>query len=383
MAEINTQITEKSINTRIINRHDSLDNWNKDDSVLLKEGEIALAFVDAVKLDDQGKPVYDAKGKVLYVPTCVMKVGKNGEDLKPQKFSDLPFVSAPASDVYAWAKKKNLETVDLPSDFKQQVATLESYLTGIGGTGNPTTVLNAIIEAIESLNEPDPGDTDGTIVKKVSQEKGYIKVEKGYITDADIEDTAISMSKINGLTDLNNKITAPTTGLVDKVSAIEAQLSDVTTVMDFRGALENLPATTEGYQDGDVILVTSTGKEYVCSANAWVEFGHADFTDTAVGHINTALFGSGNTAETYTGGTIVTRISNLEYEIGETTDNDGHISLKDRVSAAEANISNIQSNYATSDNNECLVINNGVLIFDCGTSLPREYLGESSSTSTT
>jgi hypothetical protein len=75
--------------------------------------------------------------------------------------------------------------------------------------------------------------------------------------------------------------------------------------MDFRGAIEVLPASTEGYQDGDVIVVTGTGdadadkdntnigKEFVVSGGKFVEFGNTDANTSAI----TALQGRMDTAE--------------------------------------------------------------------------------------
>lgn len=52
---------------------------------------------------------------------------------------------------------------------------------------------------------------------------------------------------------------------------VQAAIAGLSGAMHFRGVVESLPATTEGYEDGDVILVGT--KEYVCSAGKWVELG--------------------------------------------------------------------------------------------------------------
>lgn len=52
---------------------------------------------------------------------------------------------------------------------------------------------------------------------------------------------------------------------------VQAAIAGLSGAMHFRGVVESLPATTEGYEDGDVILVGI--KEYVCSAGKWVELG--------------------------------------------------------------------------------------------------------------
>lgn len=52
---------------------------------------------------------------------------------------------------------------------------------------------------------------------------------------------------------------------------VQAAIAGLSGAMHFRGVVEALPATTEGYEDGDVILVGT--KEYVCSNGSWVELG--------------------------------------------------------------------------------------------------------------
>lgn len=93
-------MAEKTIKTRIINKHGALADW-LNSSTILKAGEIALAYVETTKPDGQGG--------TYTIPTYLMKVG---DDV--HTFSELEWVAAPASDVYAWAKKENLALADIP-----------------------------------------------------------------------------------------------------------------------------------------------------------------------------------------------------------------------------------------------------------------------------
>ena len=88
----------KEINTRIMLKHDSLTNWNES-SLVLKPGEVGVAYVDVT--------TKDAKGNIIHVPTALMKVGENVEG-STKTFKDLPFMSALAADVYSWAKEQSL-----------------------------------------------------------------------------------------------------------------------------------------------------------------------------------------------------------------------------------------------------------------------------------
>lgn len=93
-------MAEKTIKTRIINKHGALADW-LNSSTILKAGEIALAYVETTKPDGQGG--------TYTIPTYLMKVGDN-----EHTFGELEWVAAPASDVYAWAKKENLALSDIP-----------------------------------------------------------------------------------------------------------------------------------------------------------------------------------------------------------------------------------------------------------------------------
>lgn len=65
-------------------------------------------------------------------------------------------------------------------------------------------------------------------------------------------------------------VSADDQGLVTGAQ-VQAAIAGLSGAMHFRGVVAALPATTEGYKDGDVILVGT--KEYVCSAGSWVELG--------------------------------------------------------------------------------------------------------------
>lgn len=95
-------MAEKILNTRIQLKRDSLTNWNQS-SVVLKPGEVGVAYVDVA--------TKDAKGNIIHVPTALLKVGENVEG-STKTFKELPFVSAVAADVYAWAKKEGIEVID-------------------------------------------------------------------------------------------------------------------------------------------------------------------------------------------------------------------------------------------------------------------------------
>jgi hypothetical protein len=89
---------EKLLNTRIQLKYDTLANWEAS-SFKLKAGEIAIATLGNVK---DGS----AAGTVNQHPV-LFKVGTGNHT-----FVELPYASALAADVYAWAKKSESEFVE-------------------------------------------------------------------------------------------------------------------------------------------------------------------------------------------------------------------------------------------------------------------------------
>ena len=81
--------TEKRIQTKINLPYDSLENWLVSTRIL-GAGEVAFAYVETGDTQEVNS---------VTAPQVLIKVG-NGKDL----FKDLPFATAKAGDVYAWAK---------------------------------------------------------------------------------------------------------------------------------------------------------------------------------------------------------------------------------------------------------------------------------------
>lgn len=78
---------DKVLQTRISLKYDTYANWHSKNPILL-EGEVAVVVVP------------DPVGTIKNVPTILFKVGDGAK-----KFDELPWVSGPAGDVYAWAKE--------------------------------------------------------------------------------------------------------------------------------------------------------------------------------------------------------------------------------------------------------------------------------------
>lgn len=81
----------KTLNTRILLRYDSYDNWLTS-TIVLKQGEMAICSVPSGKTVDG----------VTAPPAVLAKIGDN-----VHTFKDLPWLQAVSSDIHAWAKSPN------------------------------------------------------------------------------------------------------------------------------------------------------------------------------------------------------------------------------------------------------------------------------------
>ena len=100
---------DKILQTRISLKYDNYANWHSKNPTLL-EGEVAVVVV----------PNSDPVGNITNVPTVLFKVGDGAK-----KFDELPWVSGPAGDVYAWAKAPNK-----PSYKAEEISGLSDFISG-------------------------------------------------------------------------------------------------------------------------------------------------------------------------------------------------------------------------------------------------------------
>lgn len=82
---------------------------------------------------------------------------------------------------------------------------------------------------------------------------------------------------------------ANTKKINDDIQALKDNIGDLSNIMNFAGAFEQLPSPTDTFEVGDVIIITSgdnAGKEYVLDeAKGWVEIGHASATDAKLAEL--------------------------------------------------------------------------------------------------
>ena len=220
-------MAEKILNTRILLKYDTLENWNKSTGIL-RAGEVAIATVPAGSTGEQ-------VGSVA-TPQVLVKVG-DGKNT----FANLPYITARAGDVYAWAKQAhpvyisgvNEETgAPIYKNLSDEILAILGDVANLKTfqNGNAQVIANAIKAAkdytdaeIKKLTHVVDGS--GNVVTNVTQANGIVTVTKGTLAVGDLEGGQ------DVLTDIGN---------------IKTDIAGVKTT-----AAENL-ATAKGYTDAEV-----------------------------------------------------------------------------------------------------------------------------------
>lgn len=149
-----------TLNTRIALKYDTLANWNASEFIL-KKGEVAICSLATGETAEQSTP-----------PAVLLKVGDG-----THKFSELPWASGLAADVYGWAK----------------AATKPTYTANEVGADSAGSAAGALQSAKDYADEKfnsipaaaeytlATGDTDGSVVlKKNNVAVGDPAVIKGF-----------------------------------------------------------------------------------------------------------------------------------------------------------------------------------------------------------
>ncbi len=262
-------MANKTIQTRIRNKYDSLSNWQGSTSELLA-GEIAIVAVPTAT--NYTNPV---TGKEEPVVELLMKVGDGSKT-----FSQLPWLSAKASDVYEWAKEPTatnakvsfIETKQDGSTVKHETTLSDVFgrlavaeadidsaaavagavsnkLTGI--TGSVTEAIStAITTALQGLDFT-PSTTDtvrpgvaGCFISKVTQVDGKVTAEVKKLSLDDIT-FQITPAKVNTN---NDTYTTLDTWIAHIDNAVSGILDSVTVNQTGTGVVKSIEKddTTDG-----------------------------------------------------------------------------------------------------------------------------------------
>lgn len=207
-------VENKRLNTRILLKYDSYENWSTNNPNLLK-GEMAIAVIDVA----DNTQTHSGQA----VPQLLVKVG-NGLEGEAGKYNSLPFISGLAADVHSWAK-----AASKPSYAINEISGAKEYRT-VQGTDEYTWTLQAR-KAGSSL-ESDWADVSTINLSKISER---ITAVEGRVTTAE-----------GKITTLEGTVGDSTKGLVKDVADLKAAVGEGGSVADAITEAINALDTPEG-----------------------------------------------------------------------------------------------------------------------------------------
>ena len=328
----------KTLNTRILLRYDSYDNWLTS-TIVLKQGEMAICSVPSGKTVDG----------VTAPPAVLAKIGDN-----VHTFKDLPWLQAVSSDIYAWAKSPNkpsysydeieglddhISTVAVDSDTQYTLVKgdddytyklmsrakgAENYTTEVATLTipNPTSDINALKALV--------GDV--AVATQISNAITALKLSDTY--EAKGAAAAVKTALLGDAAEAYNTLGK----LEDAVIAAQASADEKTTMAAVEAKDYATKAEAQGYATAVVGVAADTAdKDTVKGAKAYAK-GLNDATTTRVAALETAI-GEGGSV----GSQIDAKIADLdaaEVAVGtgeiieKVSQTDGKISVSKRALVA-------------------------------------------------
>lgn len=305
--------TEKIISTRILNKVDTLENWNKS-TLPLKKGEIAIATVAATA------------GTGLTEPVCMIKIGEDGV----KTFKELPWnVYAKASDVIAAAKSESALTTfvnnviagaGIATDaalktLTTRVGTAENDIDALEGLVGEKAVATQISDAIAALKLADTYEVKGEAAKvqnaldsyKASNDTAIAGIKTGDVIN-DFKSVETELGKKQAAGDYATKteaqgyadakddaIAAAKKAGTDAQADVDALKTKVGTVPDDKTVVQMIAdaQTAATYDDAAVKADIKKNKEDIATVSALVgDTAVASQISTAVADAKTELKGS-------------------------------------------------------------------------------------------
>lgn len=328
----------KTLNTRILLRYDSYENWLTS-TIVLKQGEAAICSVPTGKTVDG----------VTTPPAVLLKVGDG-----VHTFKDLPWLQAVSSDIYAWAKSPNkpsysydeieglddhISTVAVDSDTQYNIIKgdndytyklmsrakgAENYTTEVATLTipNPTSDINALKALV--------GDV--AVATQISNAIAALKLSDTY--EAKGAAAAVKTALLGDAAEAYNTLGK----LEDAVIAAQASADEKTTMAAVEAKNYATKTEAQGYATAVVGVAADTAdKDTVKGAKAYAK-GLNDATNTRVEALETAI-GEGGSVDSQIDAKIA-KLDVAEVAVGtgeiieKVSQTDGKISVSKRALVA-------------------------------------------------
>ena len=252
-------MAEKILQTRIQLKYDTYANWTTNNPVL-KAGEVAIATV----------PTGDANNVSTSLPAVLMKVGDGTSN-----YNALPFLSAKAADVYAYAKKpeadfiawiKNIIATEGAYDTKgsaaQALADAKAYTDALanGAVKTNTDAISAIkdgttIDSFKDVETALSGKQAAGDYATKTEAQGYATTAKNDVigTDSDTKESATVKGAKKYADSLNAAMDA-------RMDSAEASITTLTGADTVEGSVAKALKDAKAYADGKDAAIAAAKK---------------------------------------------------------------------------------------------------------------------------
>lgn len=279
----------KTLNTRILLRYDTYENW-LNSTIVLKQGEAAICSVPTGKTVDG----------VATPPAVLLKIGDN-----VHTFKDLPWLQAVSSDIHAWAKaaQKPSYTYEEIEGLDEHIGTIaidtDTQFTLVKGDDDYTYKLMSRAKGAENyttevatLTIPNPTSDinalkalvgDVAVATQISNAIAALKLSDTYEAKgaANAVKTALLGDAAEGYNTLGK--------LEDAVIAAQASADEKTTMAAVEAKDYATKTEAQGYATAVVGAAADTAdKDTVKGAKAYAK-GLNDATTTRVAALETAI----------------------------------------------------------------------------------------------
>lgn len=310
-------MADKTLNTRIRLKYDTLANWTSNNPVLLA-GELAI-----VEVPNNVDPIHNA-------PTILIKVGDGSST-----FTELGWSSALAADVYSWAKAATKPTYTAAEVGAEATGTAQGlinaldksdsavegqYVSAVSQTDGVITVTRASLPTGVTYTFAE-GTTDGAFVVTPSN-GGAQTVNIHGLGSAAYEDTgafeaAGSVAEHNTSDTAHNDIRQEITALAEKVSGrATAYVFQNKSDPDYTAAIGKAGSFVVG--DTIYFLDTDVADEWVTAVNDASPYYTFQELETEHPDLNGYVTGTGLTADKIVLGNAGSEVKASAYGIAAT-----------------------------------------------------------------
>lgn len=254
---------EKVLQTKIALLCKTQQEWAAMSSYVPLKGEVCIASIPL------------NTGSIHNAPTVLFKVGDG-----ITSFADLNWASALAADVYAWAKKENLDFSDLSEEFKEELKTFINMYVDLSDYEKKEDAETSYAQLLEAINSEATRATEAEsgLNTAISNEAARATEAEGSLQSA-IE--AEATARQNADTELSNSISTLSSNLSDEQTARIA--GDNALDGKIEAEIERAKAEEAKKVNKDIIGTNGKAMIFNEADGGGAKFEHTDGTESFVG----------------------------------------------------------------------------------------------------